>query len=209
MKQRFHALTVGLLALALVAPTAALADRDKDKNKNRKKQEVRTYDPRRDVMRTGRADGETFRIRRSQGGTGRAPVYNRNAPINNDRWRNDRNDRWNDNRWQNNNNRWQTPRQESERRQQTKNEWRNLAIGAGAVAILGLLQNDSRLVFAGAAGALYSAHRYEQDRKSQNKLDRARAHYFSQSHFYRDGKRYDRRVVTQNGQKYYQFVCRD
>jgi len=198
MKHRFHALTVGLIALALVAPTAALADRDKNKNKNknRGKQEVRTYDPRRDVMRTGRADGEKFRIRNGQTGYSRPPVYNRNAPINN---------RWNNN-W-NNNNRWQSPQQLSDRRQQTKNEWRNLAIGAGAVAILGLLQKDNRLVFAGTAGALYSLHRYEQDRKSQSEIDRARAHYFSQPYFYRDGKRYDRKLVNKNGQKYYQFVC--
>lgn len=94
----------------------------------------------------------------------------------------------------------------SDRRQQTKNEWRNLAIAAGALGVLGLLQNDSRLVFAGAAGALYSAYRYEQDRKSQSKIDRARAYYFSQPSFYRDGKRYVRRTVVKDGKKYYQFV---
>ena len=96
---------------------------------------------------------------------------------------------------------------ESDRRQQTKNEWRNLAIAAGAVSLLGILQKDSTLTFAGAAGALYSAYRYEQDRKSQNRIDRARAYYFSQPYFYRDGRRYDRRTVTRNGQRYYQF-CR-
>lgn len=97
---------------------------------------------------------------------------------------------------------------ESDRRQQTKNEWRNLAIAAGAVAILGLLERDDRLVFAGSAGALYSAYRYEQDRKSQNRYDRARAYYFSQPYFYRDGNRYSRREVWRDGEKYYQF-CRD
>jgi hypothetical protein len=96
----------------------------------------------------------------------------------------------------------------SNRRQQTKNEWRNLAIAAGAVAVLGVLQKDNRLVFAGAAGALYSLHRYEQDRKSQSQVDRARAAYFSQPYFYRDGVRYDRRLVTKNGDRYYQFVRR-
>lgn len=96
---------------------------------------------------------------------------------------------------------------ESDRRQQTKNEWRNLAIAAGAVAVLGLLEKDNRLVFAGSAGALYSAYRYEQDRKSQNRYDRARAYYFSQPYFYRDGSRYTRNEVWRDGEKYYQF-CR-
>ena len=98
-------------------------------------------------------------------------------------------------------------RYNDDRRQQTKNEWRNLAIAGGLVALLGVLNEDSTLTFAGAAGALYSLNRYEQDRKSQNRYDRARAYYFSQDYFYRDGNRYDRRLVTKNGQRYYQF-CR-
>lgn len=91
-------------------------------------------------------------------------------------------------------------------RQKHKNDWRNIAIASGAVGVLGLLANDSRLVFAGAAGALYSAYRYEEDRKSQSKLARARASYFSRTHFYRNGVRYNRRTVVKNGQRYYQFV---
>lgn len=97
---------------------------------------------------------------------------------------------------------------QSDRRNQTKNEWRNLAIGSGVVGVLGLLTKEPTLTFAGAAGALYSAYRYEQDRKSQSQLDRARAHYFSQPYFYRDGRRYDRRTVVKNGQRYYQFIRR-
>jgi hypothetical protein len=95
---------------------------------------------------------------------------------------------------------------EIDRRQQTKNEWRNLAIGAGLVGVLGLLKKDNTLTFAGAAGALYSLYRYEQDRKSQSSLQRGRAYFFSQPYFYRDGHRYDRRTVTKNGQRYYQFI---
>jgi hypothetical protein len=93
-----------------------------------------------------------------------------------------------------------------DRRQSKKNEWRNIAIGAGALGVLGLLKKDNTLFFAGTAGALYSLHRYEQDRKSQSKLNRARASYFSKSYFYRDGKRYERRTVTKNGKKHYRFV---
>jgi hypothetical protein len=96
--------------------------------------------------------------------------------------------------------------QEYHHRQQTKNEWRNIAIGAGAVGVLGLLKHDSFLTFAGAGGALYSAWRYEQDRKSQSHLDRARAAYFSHPYFYRDGQRYTRKTVWKDGHKYYRFV---
>ncbi len=91
-------------------------------------------------------------------------------------------------------------------RQQKKNEWRNIAYGAGAVGLFGLLKHDNTLFFAGSAGALYSAYRYEQDRKSQSRMQRARASYFSRSHFTRSGVRYDRKVVYKNGKKYYRFV---
>lgn len=92
------------------------------------------------------------------------------------------------------------------RRQDKKNEWRNIAIGSGALGIIGLLRKDSTLFFAGTAGALYSSYRYEQDRKSQNKLNRARASYFSRRSFTRNGHRYERRTVKKNGKTYYQFV---
>jgi hypothetical protein len=55
-------------------------------------------------------------------------------------------------------------------RQQTKNEWRNLAYGAGALGILGLINNNGPLTLLGAAGAGYSAYRYEQDRRSQRAM---------------------------------------
>ncbi len=91
-------------------------------------------------------------------------------------------------------------------RQKSKNEWRNIAYIAGAVSVLGILKKDNRLVFAGAAGGLYALWRYEQDRKSQSNIDSARASYFSKPYFTRDGQRYDRRIVTKDGEKYYQFV---
>jgi hypothetical protein len=98
--------------------------------------------------------------------------------------------------------------QASHHRQQTKNQWRNITIGAGAVGLYGLLKHDNTLTFAGAAGALYSANRYEHDRKSQSKIDRARAAYFSKPSFNRNGHTYARKTVTKNGHKYYQFVRR-
>jgi hypothetical protein len=107
-----------------------------------------------------------------------------------------------------NDSRWNRGQREADRRQDTKNEWRNLAIGAGALGILGLLKKDNTLTFGGALGALYSLNRYEQDRRSQNAADRARSRFFDNDHFIRDGVRYDRRTVTRNGQRYYQFERR-
>ena len=91
-------------------------------------------------------------------------------------------------------------------RQKTKNDWRNLSYLAGAAGIYGLLKGDKTLFFVGAAGALYSANRYEQDRKSQNKTNRARASMFSKTSFTRDGVRYVRHSKMKNGKKYYYFV---
>lgn len=122
-------------------------------------------------------------------------------------WNRNRNTDWN--RRSSNYNNYNTQNELdrlSNRRQQTKNEWRNIAYVSGAVGLLGLLKKDNRLVFAGAAGTLYSLYRYEQDRKSQSSIDRARASFFSRPYFVRDGQRYDRRMVTRNGQRYYQFV---
>lgn len=95
---------------------------------------------------------------------------------------------------------------QSSHRQQTKNTWRNLAIGSGVLGLFGLLKGDKFLMFAGAAGALYSANRYEQDRKSQSKQDRARAQLFSRTSFVRNGKTYKRKTIYKNGKRYYQFV---
>jgi hypothetical protein len=127
----------------------------------------------------------------------------------NDRdWRDNRNNRdWQDRNGRNNNrNDWRND--SVQRRQDKKNEWRNIAIGAGGLGLLGLLKKDNTLTFAGGAGALYSLNRYEQDRKSQSRLERTRSTYFSKPYFYRDGVRYDRRTVNKNGQKYYQFARR-
>ena len=94
----------------------------------------------------------------------------------------------------------------SHHRQKKKNEWRNIGIGSAALGVAGFATHNNALGFAGLAGAGYSAHRYEQDRKSQSQLDRLRASYFSRPYFVRDGARFDRRLVTKNGTQYYQFV---
>jgi hypothetical protein len=92
------------------------------------------------------------------------------------------------------------------RREQTANEWRNIAVISGALGFLGALNHDDTLTFAGAAGALYSSYRFNEDIKSLDRYDRARAEYFNRDYFYRDGHRYERREVWQHGQRYYQFV---
>lgn len=100
----------------------------------------------------------------------------------------------------------QAQTREQKNRQKHKNDWRNLSIGSGAIALLGLLKGDTTVTFLGAAGSLYSAYRYEQDRKSQSKQDRARAALFSKSSFTRDGQRYVRKTKWVKGKKYYYFA---
>ncbi len=79
-------------------------------------------------------------------------------------------------------------------RQKHKNNWRNGAIAGGAIAGYGLLKGNKAATLLGAAGAAYSAHRYEQDRKHQDQRKRSRARY------YRHGGDYVR-----NGKKYYKY----
>ena len=96
------------------------------------------------------------------------------------------------------------------RRDKTANEWKTIATISGAIGLLGALNHDDTLTFAGAAGALYSTYRYDQDRRSRDRCDNTRAEYFDHEYFYRDGQRYERKTVWRNGQKYYQFVrCDD
>ncbi len=68
-------------------------------------------------------------------------------------------------------------------RQKNKNNWRNLAGVGAAVAGYGLLKGNKTATIVGAAGAAYSANRYEQDRKSQSKAKARR----DQSRHYRRG----------------------
>ena len=90
-------------------------------------------------------------------------------------------------------------------RQKTKNDWRNAAYLGAGLGALGLINHDSTLTFLGAAGAVYSATRYEHDRKSQSRMDRARAAYFARGYFTRNGHEYRRFTTYRNGRKYYYF----
>ncbi len=62
-------------------------------------------------------------------------------------------------------------------RQNTKNQWRNLAAVGAAVAGYGLLKHNQTATILGAAGAAYSANRYEKDRRSQSQNSDNRGRY--------------------------------
>lgn len=98
---------------------------------------------------------------------------------------------------------------QSDHRQSTKNTWRNLGIGSAAAGVYGLLKGDSFLTLAGAAGAAYSASRYEHDRKSQSAADRRRASIFERGYYYSHGHKYVKRSYRRHGQRYYKFVRAD
>jgi len=93
----------------------------------------------------------------------------------------------------------------SRHRQKTKNDWRNAAYLGAGLGVLGALNHDSTLTFLGAAGAVYSADRYEHDRKSQSRIDRQRAAYFARGYYTRNGHEYRRYTTYRHGKKYYYF----
>ena len=94
----------------------------------------------------------------------------------------------------------------SKQHEQTqKNDWRNLGYAGGGVAAIGLLTHSPLLMAVGVTGGLYSAYRYEQDRKSQSASDRKRYAWFSQKTRTIDGHRYHRVTVMRQGHKYYAY----
>ena len=64
--------------------------------------------------------------------------------------------------------------EQAAKQQKNKNDWRNLATIAAGASAFGFIKDDPTLGFVGALGALYSADRYEKERKSQDKTARAR-----------------------------------
>lgn len=86
------------------------------------------------------------------------------------------------------------------------NDWDSIAAISGGVALLGALDDDPTLFFAGTVGALYSLSRYDDDRYSDDPVLRLRASYFSRPFFWRHGVRYDRVIVHRGGHEYYRFV---
>ena len=72
--------------------------------------------------------------------------------------------------------------------QKNKNLWRNLAIGSGVVAAHGLVKHNSTETLLGAAGAAYSANRYEQDRHHQSQRSAARKRWHRTHRYYRHSR---------------------
>lgn len=66
---------------------------------------------------------------------------------------------------------------QAQNQQDNKNTWRNLTIGAGALAVAGLLDHNKTMTVVGALGAAYSADRYEQDRHNQSVDNSGRDYY--------------------------------
>lgn len=88
--------------------------------------------------------------------------------------------------------------------QSDKNLWRNLAIGSGVVAGYGLLHHNTTTTVLGAAGAGYSAYRYEQDRKAQSAASRRRDSYY-RHHYMRYHRSYEPSSSIRGDRKYYTF----
>jgi hypothetical protein len=92
-------------------------------------------------------------------------------------------------------------------RQKKKNNWRNLAIGAGVIAGHGLLRHNNTETLIGAAGAAYSASQYEKERKAQSRESAAR-HRYHRYNGTRYTPRYHRRstsTYTTGNRKYYTY----
>lgn len=85
--------------------------------------------------------------------------------------------------------------------QKNKNLWRNVGIGSGALALNGLLRHNTTETVVGAAGAAYSANRYETDRHHQSQRQQARRDWAA-SHAARMRSQYRYRSA---GRTYYSY----
>lgn len=56
-------------------------------------------------------------------------------------------------------------------RQSEKNQWGSLAVGAGAIGVLGAITHNKTVAGLGLAGAIYSGYRYSQDDGRDNRWD--------------------------------------
>ena len=67
--------------------------------------------------------------------------------------------------------------------QKNKNQWRNLGVLGAVVAGYGLLEHNQTATVLGAAGAAYSANRYEQDRHNQSQDSANRRYYYGGNNY--------------------------
>src|SRR5579863_5501073 len=68
--------------------------------------------------------------------------------------------------------------------QKRKNDWRNIAIGAGALGVVGLLNHNSTEAIVGGLGAAYSASQYEHYRHRQSQARDWSRSYYRRHHRY-------------------------
>ena len=69
------------------------------------------------------------------------------------------------------------------------------------------LENDPTLIFTGDSGAPYPVTQYNADRYHSDKKLKLKCAYFGRAYFWRDGARYDRKLmVDENGVRCFQFV---
>ena len=64
-------------------------------------------------------------------------------------------------------------------RQDQKDQWKNIAIGAGVVGLIGALSHNDTLTGIGAAGVLYSAYRYDTDGDCYGQVWDVREHRYN------------------------------
>jgi len=67
--------------------------------------------------------------------------------------------------------------------QSQKNNWRNGAIGAGAVTLYGLVNHQHTTALLGAAGTAYALSQYERKRHEQSQR-RASREYYRRHHYH-------------------------
>ncbi len=87
---------------------------------------------------------------------------------------------------------------------QIPSEFSSVASRFGGVATL---ENDPTLVFTGDAGEPYPILDYNSDRYKSDKRLKLKSAYFGRAYFWRDGFRYDRKlIVNDKGARCFQFV---
>jgi len=71
--------------------------------------------------------------------------------------------------------------------QNRKNDWRNLALGAGAVGVIGLLNHNDTEAILGGVGAAYAGSQYENYRQQQSRRNDWRRNYYRRDYGYYGG----------------------
>jgi hypothetical protein len=90
-------------------------------------------------------------------------------------------------------------------RHDSSDDWGNLIRTLGFIADITLLEHDRTLYFDGDEGSYYPVWQYDRDCDSYDRRARERAEFFHRDFFYRNDARFERRVVTHNGERCYQF----